>query len=66
MHQSAIESSPDRVVSTVYSALSQLNVQLPKGESVEKSPSTVLFGDGGRLDSLAFVLTVSPIWPMVL
>jgi|HubBroStandDraft_6_1064221.scaffolds.fasta_scaffold04049_8 acyl carrier protein len=53
MHQSTIESSPDRVVSMIYSALSQLNLQLPKSESIVKSPSTVLFGDGGRLDSLA-------------
>jgi acyl carrier protein len=43
----------DRVVSVTYSALSELNLQLPKNERVEKSPSTVLFGDGGRLDSLA-------------
>ncbi len=43
----------DRVVSVTYSALSELNLQLPQNERVEKSTSTVLFGDGGRLDSLA-------------
>jgi len=45
--------SPDRVVSVIYSGLSELNFQLPKGEQVEQSLSTVLFGAGGRLDSLA-------------
>ena len=45
--------SLDRVVSVIYSALSELNLQLPEGEKVEQSLSTVLFGAGGRLDSLA-------------
>jgi hypothetical protein len=55
MRQHAIESpgSVDRVVSVVYSAISELNLQLPKSGCVEKSPSTVLFGAGGKLDSLA-------------
>lgn len=45
--------SLDRVVSVIYSALSELNLQLPEGKKVEQSLSTVLFGAGGRLDSLA-------------
>jgi acyl carrier protein len=55
MHQTAIEnsSSLDRVVSAIYSALSELNLQLPKSGRVEKSVSTVLVGAGGVLDSLA-------------
>jgi len=52
-HQTAIESSVDRVVSVTYSALSELNLQLPKSGRVEHSASTVLFGEGGKLDSLA-------------
>jgi acyl carrier protein len=55
MHQTETEepSSLDRVVSVIYSALSELNLQLPKSGRVEKSVSTVLFGEGGKLDSLA-------------
>jgi acyl carrier protein len=41
----------DRVLHIVYSALFELNLQLPKSEHLEKSPSTVLVGTGG-LDSL--------------
>jgi acyl carrier protein len=43
----------DRVVAAICSAISELNVQLPKGGHVEQSLDTVLFGAGGRLDSLA-------------
>jgi acyl carrier protein len=55
MHQTETEdpSSPGRVVSVTYSALSELNLQLPKSGRVEQSVSTVLFGEGGKLDSLA-------------
>ena len=54
-HQVATEcsSSVDRAVSVIYSALSELNLQLPKSGRVEKCVSTVLFGAGGKLDSLA-------------
>jgi acyl carrier protein len=45
--------SRNRIVGVIYSALSELNLQLPKGDQVEQSLSTVLFGAGGRLDSLA-------------
>jgi len=45
--------SRNGIVGVVYSAISELNLQLPKGNGVEQSLSTVLFGAGGRLDSLA-------------
>jgi acyl carrier protein len=45
--------SLDRVVSVIYSALSELNLQLPESGRVQQSRDTVLFGPGGRLDSLA-------------
>jgi acyl carrier protein len=54
-----IETSPksskslDGIVGVIYSALTELNHQLPKRGRVEQSLSTVLFGVGGRLDSLA-------------
>jgi acyl carrier protein len=40
-------------VSVIYSALSELNLQLPRGMRVENSLNTILFGAGGVLDSLA-------------
>jgi acyl carrier protein len=43
----------DRVAGVIYSALSELNHQLPVDRRVEKSLSTILFGAGGRFDSLA-------------
>jgi acyl carrier protein len=43
----------NRIVDVFYSAISELNLQLPKRDRVEQSLSTVLFGAGGRLDSLA-------------
>ena len=43
----------DRAVAAIYSALSELNLQLSGGGRLEQSLSTVLFGAGGRLDSLA-------------
>jgi acyl carrier protein len=45
--------SLDRVVGVIYSALSELNLQLTKDGRAEQSLRTVLFGAGGRLDSLA-------------
>jgi acyl carrier protein len=45
--------SRNRIVGVIYSALSVLNLQLPKANQVEQSLSTVLSGAGGRLDSLA-------------
>jgi acyl carrier protein len=43
----------DRAVHVIYSALSELNLQLPRSEQIEQSANTVLFGAGGKLDSLA-------------
>lgn len=43
----------DQVLNVIYSAISELNIQLPEGGRIEKSPSTVLMGAGGKLDSLA-------------
>jgi hypothetical protein len=51
---SPTDSAPvNRVFGVVCFTLSELNLQLPKSEQVEQSVGTVLFGAGGRLDSLA-------------
>ena len=44
-----------RIVDVIYAALAELNLQLPKDRQIEQSLTTVLFGTGGKLDSLALV-----------
>jgi acyl carrier protein len=41
------------VLKVIYESVSELNLQLPEGQRIEKSPAAVLFGAGGKLDSLA-------------
>ncbi len=43
------------IVQILYEAIDDLNLQLPPEQRLEKSTDTVLFGDGGRLDSLGLV-----------
>ncbi len=43
------------IVQILYGAIDDLNLQLPPEQRLEKSPQTVLFGEGGRLDSLGLV-----------
>ena len=43
----------EEVLKVIYESVSELNLQLPGGQRIEKSPAAVLFGAGGKLDSLA-------------
>jgi acyl carrier protein len=43
----------DGILKVIYESVSELNLQLPEGRRIEKSPATILFGAGGKLDSLA-------------
>jgi len=45
-------SSLDEVVQVLYRSISDLNQQVPATQRIEKSPATILFGEGGKLDSL--------------
>jgi acyl carrier protein len=45
-------SSFDEALKIIYQSISDLNEQLPGDRQIERSPSSVLFGDGGKLDSL--------------
>jgi acyl carrier protein len=47
------DGSADGVLKAIYESISDLNVQLPQEQRVEKSPQAVLFGAGGKLDSLS-------------
>lgn len=42
----------DQVLKVIYSSVSDLNQQLSKEQRIDQTPATVLFGEGGKLDSL--------------
>jgi acyl carrier protein len=42
----------DHILKVIYESISDLNFQLSRERRIEPSPATVLFGAGGRLDSL--------------
>jgi acyl carrier protein len=43
----------DGVLQVIYESVADLNMQLPAEQQIVKSLSTILFGGGGKLDSLA-------------
>ena len=50
-----------RVRKAVFSAVDELNTQLPAGVSVEKSLDAPLYGAGGKLESLDFVTLIMEV-----
>lgn len=51
----------ERIVKAVYAAVDELNQQLPKGVSVDKSLDAPLYGATGKLESLDFVTFVMEV-----
>jgi acyl carrier protein len=51
----------ERVSKAVFSAVDELNKQLPAGVSVEKSLDAPLYGAGGKLESLDFVTLIMEV-----
>ncbi len=45
----------ERTYKVLFSAVDQLNEELPSKQRLTKTPETVVFGHGGKLDSLALV-----------
>jgi hypothetical protein len=45
----------DRIYTALFAAVDQLNKELPSEQRLTKEPQTVVFGRGGRLDSLGLV-----------
>jgi len=45
----------NKVVNSIYATIDDLNMELSETMRLTKSPETVLFGSGGRLDSLGLV-----------
>lgn len=46
-------SSPEAVLKVIHESISELNLQLPPDKRIDKSPETILSGEGGKLDSLS-------------
>ncbi|MDA1183359.1 MAG: hypothetical protein O2930_01780 [Acidobacteria bacterium] len=44
-----------QIIESIYRAIDEFNVLVPPPAQLDKSPSTVLFGEHGRLDSLGLV-----------
>ena len=53
--------SDERIRTAVFSAVDELNKQLPAGVSVEKSLDAPLYGAGGKLESLDFVTLIMEV-----
>ncbi len=51
----------ERITKAVYAAVDELNKQLPKGVSVEKSLDAPLYGATGKLESLDFVTLIMEV-----
>lgn len=47
--------SKSEIIQIVYSAIDEVNLELPADRKMEKSPSEVLLGDEAKLDSLSFI-----------
>ena len=47
-----------QIIESIYKAIDEFNALAPEKARLDKSPSTVLFGDHGRLDSLGLVSLV--------
>ena len=45
----------EQIIQIIYSAVDELNEQRPVAKHIVKAPATVLLGDSGQLDSLAFL-----------
>ena len=54
-------SKHERIKNAVYHAIDELNDQLPKGVSIDKSPDAALYGKSGKLESLDFVTLIMEV-----
>jgi acyl carrier protein len=51
----------DKILKVVYSAIDELNKQLPAGITIDKSPDAPLYGQAGKLESLDFVTLIMEV-----
>jgi acyl carrier protein len=45
----------EQILQAVYTAIDEVNEQLPSGGQIPRSPDAILFGQAGALDSLGLV-----------
>ncbi len=45
----------EQILQAIYTAIDEVNEQLPSGAQLAKSPDSILFGQSGALDSLGLV-----------
>ena len=55
----------ERILEAVYRAVDELNKQLPKGVSVNKSPDAVLYGKTGKLESIDVVTLIMEVEDLI-
>lgn len=51
----------EKIVQAIMASIDEVNEQLPKEEKMEKSDDSVLFGNGGTLDSLGLVSLITTL-----
>jgi acyl carrier protein len=51
----------ERIQQAIYRAIDELNQQLSKGVSVDKSPDAVLYGNTGKLESIDLVTLIMEV-----
>jgi acyl carrier protein len=54
-------SNRERIIKALYSAVDEVNQQLPKDVQLEKSPDAPLYGKAGKLESLDFVTFIMEV-----
>ncbi len=47
--------SSEKMLNTIYGAIDDYNMDMPPSDQLDKSPDTILFADGGKLDSVGFI-----------
>ena len=58
MQASPTVAAPEDILNTIYEVIDELNETLPEGQTLLKSPDTLLFGGGANLESLGLVRLV--------
>ena len=58
--------SNEKVSEAIYKAVDGFNEQSDKNHQLKKSPTTILFGKGGQLDSLALVSLIIEVEEKIL
>mgnify|MGYP001968517599 CR=1 FL=1 len=51
----AVMKTKEKVIQSIFTAVDELNQQLPREQRLEKSGDTVLMGDLGKLDSMGLI-----------